>query len=469
MRDFTSAASKVRSFLTEISAGARANLFATIEHARQSGTAEPIHDFLFEELRKLAVELGEALPSPPAASRVLFEPLEPFLIDIELPHKLQGRVPRPALDRLYAIMARDIAPEAIDAFENPLGGSRSAAQWTAAVTQLRADVMYQMAKRVDAARTDSEVRRKLTGSLGGDRSYLEFEDIYELLRATATIESIRRELNAKPESSEADLVITLGNIFRAQASERRAGAFAAVLIRQRLEGSARLPRTVVALAGTSDVKIIMASAFAPLIDITISDIEWAATKVLDALANPHGGASASEPLREYTMLARQLRAALDIDSQTSDWNRRITELRTQLSTSLAGDLNELSPLLRRCVKSLRAFGNRKPVPPDEFDVGRARILIEIFDAVRLASSELALNELVHRVRLDIETYVDFMAGTVVEDIRGASEGMRSIAIAHADALLRIHGALYGESRTAIVRRSVEVAAASVGHALSAAS
>jgi hypothetical protein len=206
-----------------------------------------------------------------------------------------------------------------------------------------------------------------------------------------------------------------------------------------------------------------------IIDVVLSDIEWAAHKVLTALNRNDMRFSGAQPLRDYNILSRQLRASIDLDSQPSDWSRRLMDIRTRISARLATEIAELSPLLRRCARPLRAFSSRVPSRPDDIDVERARMLIEVFDVARLASAELALNELVARTRNDIEAYVESATTSLIDDLRAdLPPERREIAIAHAVAAVRLHDALFGPARAALVRRAFENAAGGSVPALRAA-
>jgi hypothetical protein len=442
--------SPIRNYLTELPPATRAKLLVALERARRDGALGKVEAYLLGELR----QINDADASTDAQA-AFFAPLAPFLVDEELPTKLPGRIARHHLDRIWSWIAREVIPVEVVAHDSALAAAAGAKARGAAASRLLADGHARLQEALAEAHRSPDVARKVAAYVGGPRVYAELEDVAGVLTERAWIAKAIEEL---PQAIDPDnpehVELIVGHV---QRSGGRHAAYLAVLTHARMEQTARLATIAAQAVGSEDVKVVAASAFAPLVAIVLSDVERTVGRMMSALDRPDGGHNVAGDLRDYNAIARQLRAAIDLDDCPSDWAKRLTDARTRLSTRLARELAELPPLLRRSVRSMRAFGQRPPVASDPIDVARVCTLIELFDVARLASGELALNELVARMRGDIEAYVEGLANALADELRTVAPGKREVALEHAAATVRLHEALYGAARAAVVRRSFEVA------------
>lgn len=474
MADTKTVSSKLRAYLAELSPAARAMLMVGLDRARADGAADPIHDYIANALRDVVADNDETVQRVADPSRLFFAAIEDFLIDDVLPTKLTGRIARGSLDRIWTWLADHVAVDDIRALKAAITAARPVSDldedFEDTATHFRTAVMRQVSSWLAQAATSPESRRRIAGYIGGDRNFEELEDIHAIMALRPQIVTIAALLPERIDTNDPEHVAAIAAAMaRAGADGGRLASYAAILVHGRVDVVARLPRIVAAALGTEDTRLIVAAPIGRIIDVVLSDIEWAQQKVLAALNSTEIGLSAAQPLREYNILSRQLRASIGLDSQPSDWSRRLMDIRTKISARLATEIAELPPLLRRCARPLRAFSSRVPTPPDEIDVDRARMLIEVFDVARLASAELALNELVTRTRNDIEAYVESATTSLTDDLRADQlPERREIAIAHAAAAVRLHEALFGAARAALVRRSFENAAGGSVPALRAA-
>jgi hypothetical protein len=466
MQDASSGKSKIRAYLAELPPATRSVLFAALERARASGTADPIHDFILAELRDVVVALGESAPRFPSPSRMFFRPVEPFLIDEVLPTKVPGRVARPALERIWAWIGEHVAQDDVRTMEFALvkGGldrpkGDHDREIEDAADLFRTAVLRRLAPRLAEARESPETKRRIAGYVGGGRNFDELEDIYEILGSRQRLDEIAVALPDAVDPADPDHVVRVASIFKGLEPGRIAW-YAAGLIADRIDGKAKLPRLAAVLVGTDDPKPIAAAPAGRLVDLALSELERLSEVVVAMLNGPRNGVSPVAQLRDYNLIARQLRAAIAVDANPCDWTRHLLAIRTRISGRLAKDLGELPVLLRRCVKPLRGFAGRPPVRPDEVDLDRACVLIELFDVARLAANELALNELVTRTRTEIEAYVDAATNALADDIRttARSDPKRDVVLAHASSAIRIVEVLFGGPQAALLRRSYEVAA-----------
>jgi hypothetical protein len=459
-----SKAEQIRSFILELPADSRLSLMRALDRARLKGERDPVKDLLMDAMRDVVRQSAEEVPRVYTASRLFFEPLEDFLINEELPTKLRGRISRKNLGRIWTWIERDVAPNdaAAISVELPQGSIQSG---TDAVARdfgehFRDRILSRLQTTLGTMNATPEGRRRLAGLVGGDRALEDLEDTVAILEHDASLQAVQKAIPTTIEPNEPDDVATCASVLaRSRAVDSRLCAYAAMLIAKRVDGSARLPRLAIATAGSTMFQIVLASPGGTLIDIALSDLEALVVRFEASLTGGHqfDKTNPASIVREYNLLSRNLRAALDFDNERSQASSRILDLRGQISKRVTQEIGELQPLLRRCAKPMRGFGTKTPTKPDAIDVERAYMLLELFDACRLAVSELAINELIQRMRSDIEGYLDNTCDSLTQELRTLTGQKQTIALEHARSAAKLIEALHGKARAGVVRKSFEVA------------
>lgn len=72
---------RLRQFLRELSPGARSLLIGELERSVLRGEEVVGADLVLQELRRIVREQRESSPHVEDSARLLFKPLEPFLVD----------------------------------------------------------------------------------------------------------------------------------------------------------------------------------------------------------------------------------------------------------------------------------------------------------------------------------------------------------------------------------------------------
>src|SRR5262249_41364538 len=109
---------RLRRFLRELSPGARSLLIGELERSVLRGEDVVGGDLVLHELRRIVREQRDTAPRIEDSARLLFKPLEPFIVDDRGDHKHPGRIARSSLDSLWNWIRRDLLPHDADA----LGG-----------------------------------------------------------------------------------------------------------------------------------------------------------------------------------------------------------------------------------------------------------------------------------------------------------------------------------------------------------
>src|SRR5690348_15753912 len=113
---------RLRDYLAQLPPQSQALLMREFERAIERGDDLAVANFVLEQLRKVVrgtEEDDETRPRTDDPARLLFRPLEPFLVDSNFPVRA-GQIRRASLLPVWQWLGRDGAPDAVPAFESAL-------------------------------------------------------------------------------------------------------------------------------------------------------------------------------------------------------------------------------------------------------------------------------------------------------------------------------------------------------------
>ena len=117
---------RLRDYLAQLPPQAQALLMREFERAIERGEETAVATLVLEQLRKVvrgAEEDEEVRPRTDDPARLLFRPIEPFLVESNFPTR-PGQIRRTSLLPVWQWLARDGAPDAARAFEAALAEIR---------------------------------------------------------------------------------------------------------------------------------------------------------------------------------------------------------------------------------------------------------------------------------------------------------------------------------------------------------
>lgn len=451
---------KIEKILAGLPPQARQPLELAIEKARAQGKLDTLYAALSEQFK---IE-----PDPfrmPELSRLFYKPLEKFLVDERPPHKVIGRIWRGTLQPVWTWIEHHVATDDVNSCRQKLQSleGKVAAYDDPALSaienELRKAVLPKFGEQLDRARQTPETRRRFAAQLGGDYQAQEAEDIYALLKYKDVIEATHKNLPNVLSLNAPNDVAGVAKVFaKLAAIDKHLPYYAGVLLQKKIEQPSYLPFWAAACAGSDDLRQVADSPFAALVDIAIGDAARMAELCINDLTKPSEKNYAAVYVRNYAIICRNLHAAIDFESQTSDWLKRLSEARQRISDVLTQEFGELFQLMRRNVRPLRAFGSQTPHPPDEFDLSRLCFLISILDTVRTNVQEFALNELVSRVHGECDGYLNLAIDSLQEELRTNFSDKRRIILSYADAAVRVSRVWHNDDYAAVLRRAFDTAA-----------
>src|SRR5206468_1043127 len=116
---------RLRDYLAQLPPQSQALLMREFERAIERGEDVAVASFVLEQLRKVVRGTEEeARPRTDDPARLTFRPLEPFLIEGNVPVR-PGQIRRASLMPIWQWLVRDGAPDAFKAFEASLKGLKA--------------------------------------------------------------------------------------------------------------------------------------------------------------------------------------------------------------------------------------------------------------------------------------------------------------------------------------------------------
>src|SRR5689334_21661379 len=117
---------RLRDYLAQLPPQAQALLMREFERAVERGEDTAVATLVLEQLRKVvrgAEEDEEARPRTDDPARLLFRPIEPYLVDSNFPIRV-GQIRRGSLPPVWQWLEREGAPEPAHAFTSALAAIR---------------------------------------------------------------------------------------------------------------------------------------------------------------------------------------------------------------------------------------------------------------------------------------------------------------------------------------------------------
>ncbi len=450
---------RLRQFLRELSPGARSLLIGELERAVLRGEEVTGADLVLQELRRIVREQRERVPRIEDSARLLFKPLEPFLVDDRGDHKHPGRVARSSLDALWNWIQRDLLPNDAHALADEVGeamlsGDQAKTERLARLFQDR--VAAAIDANFTAAEEDGKVRRRILNQIGTPRAGEELAALKCALKGRDVLASL-----------SARLPLQIGNLANAQLDECKAlieGAasrdgelflYALLTVMNRMTAPWQLIRLGVRAAGSDTAARVAETNYGVAVNIVLAELERMVDELRADLRTGQGVAVGAL-LKTIHDSARGLRTelALPVDST---WGRALAAQRTQISELLRTEIESMPSRVRRL---LRPRPTREIQPGSVLDpneVAEVEALVEFVGICRYFAGELAINEMTQRALSELRQYLDDGTRALLEGLRHAGESDRSFRQSQVDAAVRFCAKVFGRDYAALLGKAAEVA------------
>lgn len=450
--------SKVRAYMESLSPTARAMLVRSLRSASPEGDL-PSEIILAAveglEIAEVAEGAGRrrvaAEPWSERLEQAFFAPLGPFLVDDDSGPVFTGEIPRAHLPAIWTWLRRDVAS---DAWERALAADPLDADADAApiARKLRREVVPRIIDLLRDGGGDPKLRQKLVGHLGGEAVHRTLSDVATVLQSESAFANLFGQLPANITTFDVAEPSRIADVVRVSLEQvQMTIEWIAAAILARTTNPVVCALLACRLAGTTDPRMVASSRYAALVDIVIARIEQHA-----ALAAARGSDAADRArfladLRAYHDLAKTFELAFPVES-VSAWFRRLSAARGAMSEAVTRRIDGAPGLVRRALRvevGADGWAGRFDTAAYEDAEFAVRAAIE----ARLATDTLAVNEVVARVRKQVEQTLEVVSGKLMSDLKSSQARERGPLVDAVDAAIRLSVHVFGDDYAAVMKKS----------------
>ena len=271
---------RLRDYLAQLPPQAQALLMRGFERAIERGEDTAVANLVLEQLRKVvrgAEEDDEARPRSDDPARLLFQPIEPFLVESNFPVR-PGQIRRTSLQPVWQWLGRDGAADAARAFEAAIFDIRqtgSNAGLEAATRKFQAAAAEAIAK-ISTPVPGQDTQRALS-RIGPPNVVEDLLSIGAVLQTREAMDALGSRIPSQLRSfgdSQIASVTTVLNVPSLQTPQML--PFALSLIMQRLAAPWQIIRLAIKMAASDDEIRVAATPYGIAVSIALHDLSFLA-------------------------------------------------------------------------------------------------------------------------------------------------------------------------------------------------
>jgi hypothetical protein len=446
---------RLREYLVQLPPQSQALLMREYERAVERGEDAMVANFVLEQLRKVVRGTDEdagARTEDPA--RMLFRPLEPFLVEGNSPVR-PGQVRRASLLPVWQWLIRDGAAEQAREFEAAAVRSRDTGTPSNLEPALRklqraaAEAIFKVATPVPGGDKQRALAR-----VGPPNVIEDLLPIGSVLQAREALDTLSGRLPgylrvfADPQIAAMSVSLNVPSLQTPQLLP-----FALSLVMQRLTAPWQIIRIAIKMAASDDEIRVAATPYGVAVAIVLHDLSCLASSLRMDIKRGHFE-HVAEHLKTLHDGVRGLRTELDLRND-STWGRQLASIRADISNALQSEIDSVPGRVRRLLRQ-RAD---KDIPAgarlDPGEVDETAALIDFVAVCRTYASELAINEVTLRTYSDLQHYVEHATEALVQSLRGGDAKARTYRQMQVAAAIRFCDVLFGHDYASLMSRAAE--------------
>jgi hypothetical protein len=445
---------RLRDYLVQLPPQAQALLMREFERAIERGEDITVATFVLEQLRQVVRGTDEETrPRTDDPARLLFRPLEPFLVESNFPVR-PGQIRRASLLSVWQWLIRDGAPDQARQFEAALARVRE----TGTTTDLEGAI-----RKLQLAAADA-ISKIATPGGGGDKRALARvgpPDVIEDLLPIGTVLQVREALDTFSGRLPSNLrvfadtqIASVGVALNVPALQTpQALPFALSLVMQRLTAPWQIIRLAIKVAASDDEIRVAATPYGVAVTIALHDLSFLAARLRADIKRGHFD-NVAEHLKTLHDGVRGLRTELDLRNDSS-WGKQLTSIRAEISNSLQSEIDSVPGRVRRLLRQRADKDISVGAKVDAGEVDEAAALIDFVAVCRTYASELAINEVTLRTYSDLQHYVEQSTEALVQSLRGGDARVRAYRQMQVQAAIRFCDVLFGRDYASLMSRAAE--------------
>lgn len=444
---------RLKDYLAQLPPRSQAMLMREFERALERGEDTAVATFVLEALRKIVRGSDDAQPRSDDPARLLFRPLQPFLVDGSTSPR-PGQIRRSSLLPIWQWLLRDGAPEQASAFEALLASREGGKgpQLEAAVRKLQLATAEAIVKNTGPAAGGD--RPRALSRVGSPNVIEDLLPIGAVLQAREALDGLNGRLPSYLRAfgdSQIEQVIAALNVPSLQTPMLL--PFALSLVMERLSAPWQIIRLAIKMAASDDEIRVAAIPLGVAVTIALHDLSVLAAGLRADIRRGHF-ANIAENLKTLHDGVRGLRTELDLRNE-STWGRQLTSIRAEISNALQSEIDSVPGRVRRILRQRADKDIVAGARIDTADVDEVVALIDFVAVCRTYASELAINEVTLRTYSDLQQYVEQATEALVQSLRGGDARARAYRQMQVAAAIKFCDVLFGHDYASLMSRAAE--------------
>ena len=343
---------RLRDYLAQLPPQAQALLMREFERAIERGEDTAVATFVLEQLRKVVrgtEEDEEAQPRTDDPARLLFRPIEPFLVESNFPMR-PGQIRRTSLLPVWQWLGRDGAPDAARAFEAALAEIRQSGSTAGLEAQTR-KFQHAAAEAIAKVATPApgDDRHRALARIGPPNVVEDLLSIGAVLRAREAMDTLGSRLPSQLRIfSDAQIAAVTAALNVPSLQTPQLLPFALSLIMQRLAAPWQIIRLAIKMAASDDEIRVAATPYGIAVTIALHDLSFLAACLRTDIRRGQFD-NVGEQLKTLHDGVRGLRTELDLRND-SVWGKQLTSIRADISNSLQSEIDSVPGRVRRILR-----------------------------------------------------------------------------------------------------------------------
>jgi hypothetical protein len=453
---------RLREYLRELPAGARALLIAELERAALRGDDFPGGNLVLDEVRSAVRDSGESAARVHNTARLVFRPLDPFIVDGNPNRKFPCRLARASLDPIWRWIKRDLIPQEAERFDDDATRALADGDHPSCdhLTHVFHERLLERIRSVLAAVASNEkARRRLIAQIGTHAALDDVHDLAAILTNRNALSLLAARLPGHIRNFSPSQIGSVTTLLESRVGlPRELLPYALVLVLIRLDSRWQLVRLAITAANSDHDTRVANTPYAVAVAHALADTERMVGELSDDLKR--GVATAGVALlKSIHDAVRGLRSELDLATD-SVWGRQLAAIRTEVSDLLTTQLESLPGRVRRLLRPRPAIDIPRNSRLDDGDVADIEAKIELLGLCRNYASELAVNEMALRTYQEVEQYLDTGKQALLEALRNAGDADRPFRQSQVDAAVRFCSKVFGREYATLLTKAADVAVAS---------
>jgi hypothetical protein len=445
---------RLRDYLGQLPPQAQALLMREFERALERGEDTAVATFVLEQLRKVVRGADEgARPRIDDPARLLFRPIEPFLVEGNVAVR-PGQVRRSSLLPVWQWLNRDGAPDQAREFEAALARMRE----TGTASDLEAAVRkFQLAAAdaiVGIAGPAGGDKQRALARIGASNVIEDLLPIGSVLQAREVLDTFNGRLPSylrvfgDPQIASVSTALNVPSL-----QTPKLLPFVLSLIMQRLTAPWQIIRLAIKMAASDDEIRVAATPYGVAVTIALHDLSCLAASLRMDIKRGHFD-NVTEQLKTLHDGVRGLRTELDL-RKDSAWGRQLASIRADISNTLQAEIESVPGRVRRLLRQRADKDILAGAKVDASEVNEAAALIDFVAVCRTYASELAINEVTLRTYSDLQQYVEHSTEALVQSLRGGDAKARAYRQMQVAAAIRFCDLLFGHDYASLMSRAAE--------------